>query len=415
MTGSAKPKAPGFTTAILHNDRSKNAEYGSLHKPIYTSVAYGFNRAEDLSAVFQNKATSFAYGRQSNPTVFALEEKITLMEGGISSVCFSTGMAAIAAVMTSLLRSGDHLVSSSYLFGNTDSYFKTLSTLGIEVSFVDATDVANVEATFRPNTKAVFVETIANPCTQVSDLGGIGAFCEHNDLLYIVDNTLTSPFLFQPATVKAGLIVNSLTKYIGGHGHALGGSITDSGLFDWSVYENIHDAYRVGDIDTWGIRQIRKKGLRDTGGTLAPEPAHLLAVGAETLALRMSQSCNSALALARNFESHSAVNRVFYPGLTSHAQHNRAKKLFRAYGSILSIELKQGLDAFDFLNALNVVVISSNLGDNRTLAIPVADTIYYEMGAERRAEMGIADGLVRLSIGIEDQQDLLDDFDQALG
>ncbi|HEB63310.1 MAG TPA: cystathionine gamma-synthase family protein, partial [Gammaproteobacteria bacterium] len=382
--------------------------------PIHTSVAFEYGDAQALADVFQGKASGYSYGRQNNPTTSALEEKVSLMEGGVASVCFATGMSAITSTMIALLRTGDHLISSSFLFGNTNSLFNTLKTLGIEVTFVDATDVNNVVAAVQPNTKAVFVETIANPCTQVSDLEGIGDYCESNNLLYIVDNTVTSPYLFQPASVKAGLIINSLTKYIGGHGNALGGAVTETGCYDWSQFENIYDNYKKGPVSNWGLLQIKKKGLRDTGGTISPESAHHLAIGAETLALRMERSCENAATLAGFFESHPKVKKVFHPSITSHPEHERAQKLFKHYGSLMSIELTDQVDCFDFLNSLEAVVTSSNLGDNRTLGIPVAHTIFYEMGSERRASMGISDSMIRLSIGIEDQNDLLEDFGHAL-
>ena len=407
-------KSEGFTTKILHNDRQSTIEHGSLHKPIHTSVAFEYGDAQALADVFQGKASGYSYGRQNNPTTSALEEKVSLMEGGVASVCFATGMSAITSTMIALLRTGDHLISSSFLFGNTNSLFNTLKTLGIEVTFVDATDVNNVVAAVQPNTKAVFVETIANPCTQVSDLEGIGDYCESNNLLYIVDNTVTSPYLFQPASVKAGLIINSLTKYIGGHGNALGGAVTETGCYDWSQFENIYDNYKKGPVSNWGLLQIKKKGLRDTGGTISPESAHHLAIGAETLALRMERSCENAATLAGFFESHPKVKKVFHPSITSHPEHERAQKLFKHYGSLMSIELTDQVDCFDFLNSLEAVVTSSNLGDNRTLGIPVAHTIFYEMGSERRASMGISDSMIRLSIGIEDQNDLLEDFGHAL-
>ena len=405
----------GFTTAILHSDRSAPIEHGSLHKPLHLSVAYGYRDARELAAVFQNKAQGYSYGRQGNPTAAALEEKITRMEDGVATVTFSTGMAAIGAIMVALLRTGDHVVSSSFLFGNTNSLFATLSGLGVEVSFVDATDVGAVEAALTPATRMVFVETIANPRTQVADLARIGELCALRGLLYVVDNTMTSPYLFRPKAVKASLIVNALTKYIGGHGNALGGSITETGLFDWKRYPNIHDAYKGPKPALWGLTQIRKKGLRDWGGTLAAEQAHHLAVGAETLALRLERACANALALAQYLSAHKRVRAVYYPGLPTHPQHALARELFTGFGALLSFELDPALDCFDFLNRLRNVVLSSNLGDNRTLAIPVAHTIYWEMGPERRASMGIADSLIRLSVGIEDREDLLADFAQALG
>ena len=405
----------GFTTAILHSDRSAPIEHGSLHKPLHLSVAYGYRDARELAAVFQNKAQGYSYGRQGNPTAAALEEKITRMEDGVATVTFSTGMAAIGAIMVALLRTGDHVVSSSFLFGNTNSLFATLSGLGVEVSFVDATDVGAVEAALTPATRMVFVETIANPRTQVADLARIGELCASRGLLYIVDNTMTSPYLFRPKAVNASLIVNALTKYIGGHGNALGGSITETGLFDWNLHPNIHDAYKGPKPALWGLTQIRKKGLRDWGGTLAAEQAHHLAVGAETLALRLERACANALALAQYLSAHKRVRAVYYPGLPTHPQHALARELFTGFGALLSFELDPALDCFDFLNRLRNVVLSSNLGDNRTLAIPVAHTIYWEMGPERRASMGIADSLIRLSVGIEDREDLLADFAQALG
>ncbi|MAM71294.1 MAG: hypothetical protein CMP91_09155 [Gammaproteobacteria bacterium] len=407
-------KKKGFTSMILHADRQGNPEHGVLHKAIHPSVAYGYDDARELAEVFQNKRSGFAYGRQGNPTVEALAQKVTLMEQGLASVVFATGMAAIGSTLLALLRAGDHIVSSAYLFGNTNSLFATLKSFGVEVTFVDATDVKQVEAAVQDNTRLVFVETIANPVTQVSDLAAIGDLCESRGLIYFVDNTMTSPSLFLPVTVKAGLIINSLTKYIGGHGNALGGCVTDTGLFDWNSFDNIYDNYKNREAAHWGITQIRKKGLRDFGASLGPEAAHHLSVGSETLTMRMQKACDNALALAEFCQQHARVKNVFYPGLKNHPQHARATELFSHYGAIFSIELDDGIDCFDFLNALELVVSSSNLGDNRTLAIPVAHTIYFEMGAERRASMGIPDSMVRFSVGIEDQEDLLSDFTQAL-
>jgi O-acetylhomoserine (thiol)-lyase len=316
--------------------------------------------------------------------------------------------------MLALLKEGDHVVASQFLFGNTVSMFGTLGGRGTPFTFVDATDAANVAAAITPATRAVFVETIANPRTQVADLARIGALCAQRGILYVVDNTMTSPWLFQPKSVGAGLVVNALTKYIGGHGNALAGSVTDTGLFDWTRFPNILDHYKGARPQMWGITQLRKKGLRDWGGTLSAEQAHHIAVGSETLALRMERTCGNALALAQFLEAHPRVRAVHYPGLASHAQHALAGALFGRYGGLLSFEPAEGCDCFDLLNRLEFVVSSSNLGDNRTLAIPVAQTIFWEMGAERRAAMGIAESLIRVSVGIEDQDDLIGDFAQAL-
>ncbi|UVW27735.1 cystathionine gamma-synthase family protein [Massilia sp. H6] len=404
----------GFTTTILHSDRRKAIEQGSLHKPVHTSVAFGYTDARQLASVFQGKEPGFRYGRQGNPTVSALEDKISKMEGGVGTLCFATGMGAIGALFQALLRSGDHIVSSSFLFGNTNSLWQTVAGQGVDVDFVDATDAANVEAVLRPETRMVFVETIANPRTQVADLARIGQLCRERGILYVVDNTMTTPYLFRPKAVGAGLVVNSLTKSIGGHGNALGGALTDTGEFDWSSYPHIAPNFRKQPSQAQGLAQLRAKALRDFGAALGPEAAHHIAIGAETLALRMERTSSNALALARMLEGDVRVAAVHYPGLASHAQHGIAQALFRAGGSLLSFELVDAIDPFDYLNRLQLGIAASNLGDTRTLVIPVAHTIFFEMGAERRASMGIAESLIRVSVGIEDTDDLLNDFRQAL-
>ena len=404
----------GFTTKVVHNDRQDSIEHGSLHKPIHANVAYGYEDARDLAAVFQGEKSGYSYGRQVNPTVSALESKITTMEDSVASVCFGTGMGAIGTTLFSLLRSGDHMVSSAFLFGNTNSLFNTFGKMGIDVSFVDATSVDAVADAVTENTRLVFVETIANPRTQIADLQQIGEFCAQRGLVYVVDNTMTSPYLFQPKSVGASLIINSLTTYIGGHGNVLGGAVTETGRYDWAVFPNIYSEYQRGEPAKWGITQIRKKGLRDLGASLGPEAAHHVAIGAETLALRVQRQSENAMAMCEFLHAHPKIKKVYYPGLAEHPQHARAGELFRAFGGLFSFELQSDVDLWEFLNRLQVIVKSSNLGDNRTLAIPVAHTIYFEMGAERRASMGIDESLIRISSGIEDSEDLLADISAAL-
>ena len=282
------------------------------------------------------------------------------------------------------------------------------------MTFVDATSAAAVADAITPATRLVFVETIANPRTQVTALPEIGALCRERKLVYVVDNTMTSPWLFQAAQADASLVTHSLTKYISGHGETLGGAITEMGRFDWRTFANINPLYQVADTRLWGLTQIKKKGLRDFGASLAPETAHRISVGAETLALRLERQCANAQAMAEFLDARPEVRRVYYPGLPDHPQHDRARTLFRRPGALLSFELDDSLDIWAFMNALSLIVKSTHLGDNRTLAIPVAHTIYHEMGAEQRAGMGIRDGLVRISLGIEEIEDLLDDLATAL-
>lgn len=406
----------GFTTGIVHSDLAFGADDGAVHKAIHTSTQYGFDKVADLIGVFQGtKKGAYSYSRQGTPTTAALEAKLAAMEQGVGAVSFATGMGAISAVFLTLLRAGDHLVASRAVFGNTNSMFNTLGDLGVAVSRVDATDAAQVAAAITPTTRMVFVETLANPGTQIADLEGIGQLCRERGLLFVVDNTILSPYLFRPGTLGAGLVVHSLTKSICGHGNALGGAVVDTGVFDWSAYPNIAESYRKGDTRQWGLTQIRKKGLRDMGATLSSQHAHAIAVGAETLALRMNQSSSAALELARYLEAHPAIGKVYYPGLASHPQHARAQKLFRSAGWLLSFELRNADDCLPFIDRLQLAIKATGLGDTRTLVIPVAHTIFWEAGAAVRADMGISDGMVRLAVGLEETEDLIADFRQALG
>ncbi|TCT02738.1 cystathionine gamma-synthase family protein [Paralcaligenes ureilyticus] len=408
------PQKNGFTTTILHSDRRGSVEHGAIHKPMHASSEYAYADSRELAAVFQGKA-GFTYARQGTPTTAALEAKVSQMEGGVGTVSFATGMAALAATFFALLRAGDHLISSKYVFGNTNSLFGTLMGMGVEVTLVDATDIESVKQALRPETRMVFTEAIANPGTQIADLRAIGDWCRQEKLVYVLDNTLATPWLCQGITLGASLVVNSLSKHIGGHGNAMGGAVTDTGLYDWSAYPNIAAPYRKGSPTSWGLLQIKKKGLRDMGGTLSAEAAHRIAAGAETLALRMEKGCSNALTLAQFLAGHPRVAKVHYPGLPSHPQHERAVDLYgHRFGTLMGIELADDLDVFEFLNRLRVLILATHLGDNRTLVLPVAHTIYYEMGAQQRALMGISDNQLRVSVGIEDTQDLIDDFVQAL-
>lgn len=403
----------GFTTKVVHSDRLLNLESGAVHAPIHNSVPFGFDDVQGLIDVFQGQP-GHAYARSSTPTLDALQNKISQMDNGIATVLFSCGMSAITSTLLTLLKSGDHLICSRYLFGNTASMIGTLEGYGIEVSMVDATDINEVSAAKKTNTRIVFVETIANPATQVCALDEIGDFCEQEKLVYIIDNTITSSYLFDATKVKASLIVTSLSKYVAGHGNALGGSVTDSGLFDWENFPNIYPAYRVGDSKMWGISQIKKKGLRDMGGCLSSQTAHLISIGSETMELRMQRQCENAMALAEFLDAHPKVGKVYFPGLKNHSQHGLAKRIFNDFGAVLSFDLIDSEDSCELLNKLKVVISATHLGDNRTLALPVAPTIYHEMGFETRQKMGISENMIRCSIGIENTADLIQDFKQAL-
>ncbi|MGC1496030.1 MAG: cystathionine gamma-synthase family protein [Sulfitobacter sp.] len=404
----------GNTTRLVHSDRQRGVEHGAVRKPVHNSVQYGFDKTEDLIASFQGKRKgAFHYSRNGTPTASALEAKINMLEDGIGTITFSTGMAAIAATFTSLLMSGDHLIASKNLFANTANLLNTIKGFGIEVSLVDASDVRHVADQLKSNTRMVFVETISNPATEVPDLTNIGAYCQEKGLVYVVDNTITSPALFRPKDVGASLSINSLTKIIAGHGAALGGSVTDTGCYDWSDYPNIDATNRGDGPATWGLTQIRRKGLRDFGATLSPEQANLIALGMETLEMRIRHSSASAHHLAEFLSTQEGVADVRYPGLAGHPQHDLANAHFASSAWLLSFEFSDLEKMINVLDALELPVRATGLGDSRTLIIPVAMTIYDDLGPETRADMNIPDGLVRVSVGLEDIEDLIGDFKQA--
>lgn len=404
----------GFTTRLIHADRLINQpQSGAVHQATNNSVLFEFKHAQELVDVFQGKLAGHVYSRSSSSSTVALQNILNHLEGGVGAITFATGMAAITATLLSLFKAGDHLILSRFLFGNTRSLTETMQHLGIELSFVDVTDMHKVEQALQQNTKAVYLETIANPVTQVADLPGIGKWCQANGLLFIIDTTMTPPNMFDAKAVLASLTISSLTKYVAGHGNVLGGAVVDCGLFDWAQFDNILPIYRGADPSLWGLTQIRKRGLRDMGATLAPESAHAISIGLETLVLRTQRTCDNALRLAQYLQAHGKIAAVYYPGLPEHPQHDMAKQLFSGFGGILSLVLCDGIDAIAFLDQLKLVICATHLGDTRTLALPVASTIYFESSQQQRQEMGISDNMIRMSIGIEDFDDLVADFDQA--
>ena len=408
-------KGKGFTTRMVHADRLINKpQDGAVHQPTNNSVLFDYPDIQDLVDIFQGKVAGHAYSRQSSGSIDALQNMLTAMEDGVGSLTFASGMAAITTTFLALLQQGDHLVMSQFVFGNTNSFVGTLRRYGIEVSVVDVTDAKNVAEALKANTRAVYVETIANPVTQVADLGPIGDLCEKHDLVYMVDNTMTPAYLFDAKAVKASLLVGSLTKYLAGHGQVLGGVVTDTGLYPWSKYPSIMESFRALPEEMQGLMQIKKKGLRDMGGCLTPDSAHSISIGMETLALRVDKTCENAMKLANFLEQHPKIAKVYYPGLEQHPQHDKAKQYFSQFGGILSFDLVDDVDCFSFMNKLQLVLNATHLGDTRTLAIPVAHTIYFEMGADVREKMGISDNMIRMSIGIEDIDDIIADFTQAL-
>jgi O-acetylhomoserine (thiol)-lyase len=377
-------------------------------------VLFHFPDAQGIVDAFQGKAVAHVYGRSSSPTSSHLQQLLCRYHGALGAVTFSTGMAAISSTMFSLLRAGDHIVVSHFLFGNTRSFIQSLTGFGIAVSFVDITQCDEVKRAMQDNTRMVFCESLANPLTQIPDLAGIGKICQANGSLFMLDTTMTPHVMLDVTQYPVDLVITSLTKYIAGHGHAMGGAVLDMGRFDWSQYPHIEALYQVPDVTMRGLTQIRKKGLRDIGATLDPHAAGQILLGQETLAMRYAKAVNNAATIAAELASHDLIQHVYHPSLKSHPQSDLANEQFSAHGALLSFDLVADIDPVAFINRLSLILCATHLGDTRTLALPVTQTIFYEFSQAQRDAMGITDACVRLSIGIEEPEDLLADLRQAL-
>lgn len=406
---------PGFTTRAVHEPLTGRDANRSLQFPIYAGVAYDFGTAETMADTFGGRKASFAYSRIANPTVSAYERKITALEEGFGTVAVSSGMAAISVALLNLLTEGDTLVAASSLFGGTYSLFKNvLRPLGIRVKFVPITDLPAVEAAIDGNTRVLFLETISNPCTTIPDFEGISRIARRHNVALVADSTATTPYLFPARRFGVNIVIHSTTKYISGGATSMGGAIVDLGNFDWSAIPALREYHRFKEMAF--LARLRKEVYRETGSCLSPFDAYLQSLGLETLALRMEQICRNTQAVAEFLEAHDSVTRVFYPGLASSPSHELAgKHLNGKCGGILAFGLSDKAACFRFLNKLALIKRASNLGDNKTLALHPASTIFAGLDDEEQKTLGVDDTLIRLSVGIEDTEDIIADLRQALG
>ncbi len=404
-------------TSLLHT-KQNNAYKPSM--PIVPSInhaaAYTYDDVHTLSEIYQNRDKGFTYARTGNATTQHVEAKINHLEKGIGCVSFTTGMAAYDALFFTLLCSGDHVIASKFLFANSISLLKSYAhRFKLELSFIDITSDKELKNVIKHNTKLVLVETIANPCTQIPAFAEIGKLCKKHNLVYVIDNTITSPAAFIPKDVGASIVIHSLTKSITGHSRALGGAVIDTGLFDWSNYSGIEEAYKKFGSQAY-ILQLRKKGLRDKGASLTSSQADLIAIGLETLYMRVNAANKNAIDLANFLSQNKKIISVLHPSLINHKQYKFAKKYFTdaQYGSLISFTLADGIEPFKFLENLNLILNCSSIGDNRTLIIHPASTIFAELSAEQHKEMGISYNTFRLSVGIENVNDLINDLSNSL-
>jgi methionine-gamma-lyase len=385
----------GFTTRAMGGRDRDLGGARPVAPPIHPAATFAFDDPEELADLIRRgKDAGYIYTRWHNPTRDALERVLAELEGGERAVSFSSGMAAITTTLASLVRAGDHVVTSPSLYGGT---FSTMSSLlprwGIEVTFADSHRPEDLVDALRPETKLVYTETIGNPLLPVTDLEALGAACRERGVALVVDNTFASPYLCAPLGLGATVVVHSTTKYVGGHSDLTGG-------------------IAIGDRDT--LHEVRELSI-DLGGVANAWESWLALRGIETLALRMERHVANGRALAEVLEGHPKVGRCWYPGLDSHPDHEVAERILRAPGGMLSFELEGGLEAGRrFQAALEVALVGPSLGSTRTLVVHPPTVTHTQMSPEQRAAAGISDGFVRVSTGIEDTEDLIEDFTRAL-
>jgi O-acetylhomoserine (thiol)-lyase len=407
-----------FETKAIHSGADAATSWGATSFPIFQSAAFEYESGEDLEEVFAGKRFGFLYSRITNPTVVAFERRLQALEGGVGAVATSSGMAAIHTVIGSLTRSGEEIAASSSLFGGTLRLFSDVMTrFGIVVRYFDPLEPAGLAAVLGEKTRLVFVESIGNPRVDVPDIAAIGAVAKRAKLPLVVDGTLVSPYLCHPRDYGAALVVHSTTKYITGNGSSIGGALVDLGTYDWSGHPDpdIRSAAQKVSSQFAFLSVARRLVLQNTGSCQAPFDAYMHLIGLETLALRMERHCSNALALGRLLESHDRAGHVNYPGLKSSRSHAVACRQFGdRYGGLLTVQLGSKQRCFDVIRKLSLAKNLANLGDAKTLVIHPASTIYRDCTEEERQAAGVTGDLLRISVGIESERDIINDFEKAL-
>ncbi len=403
-----------FNTRLLHEGVTRETN-GATLPPIYQSSAFDQESAEDLAGIFENKKMGYCYTRVANPTITAFENRITKLEGGIGSVACSSGMAALSNALLNILQAGDEIISSASLYGGTIDLFRDIEAFGIKTNYVRNNDWEHIEAAFNERTKVVFAETIGNPCLDVTDIKKLAEIAHSHGVPLIVDNTTATPYLIRAIELGADIVVNSSSKYINGSSNSISGVLTDSGHFKWTreKYPVLGDYVKFGQMAY--IAKMRSGLYRNMGTCLSPFNAYLNVIGLETLGLRMDRQCSNALALATWLEETYSDITVNYPGLKSSKWHEIAEGQFKnGYGAILTIRVGSKERAFQIMNKLTIPYILSNIGDTKTLVVHPASTISLHSTEKELEDAGVYDDLIRISVGIEDVDDLIEDFKQAI-
>ena len=418
----------GFDTLQIHAGARPDPATGARQTPIYQTTAYVFRDAEHAAALFNLQEVGFIYSRLTNPTIAVLQERIATLEGGVGAVCCSSGHAAQIMALFPLMQPGMNVVASTRLYGGTVTQFsQTIKRFGWSATFVDFDDLDAVKAAIDDNTRAVFCESIANPGGYITDLDAIGKIADDAGLPMVVDNTSATPYLCRPIEHGATLVVHSTTKYLTGNGTVTGGCVVDSGTFDWSASDKFPSLSRPEPAyhglkfhETFGPLAYTFHGiaigLRDLGMTMNPQAAHYTLMGIETLSLRMQRHVENAEKIAAWLENDPRIDFVTYAGLPSSPYSDRMKTICpKGAGALFTVGVKGGYDAcVKLVNTLEIFSHVANLGDARSLIIHAASTTHRQLTPEQQEAAGAAPNVVRISIGIEDADDLIDDLDRAL-
>ena len=417
----------GFRTRALHAGGTPDAEHGARAVPIYQSTSFVFKDADDAANLFALQKYGNIYSRIGNPTVAAFEERMASLEGGIGAVATGSGMAAEFVTFAALAQAGDHIVASSKLYGGTITQLDvSLRRFGINTTFIDSNDPADFEAAIQENTKAVYTEVVANPSGDIADLKGLVEVAHRHLIPLVVDSTLTPPYILRPIEHGADIVIHSATKFIGGHGTTLGGVVVESGKFNWGNGKfpaMTEPVASYGNVSWWAnfgeygfLTKLRSEQLRDFGPALPAQSAFQLLQALETLPQRMDNHLANAKQVAAWLEADPRVTYVNYAGLESHPQHAHAKELLpMGVGSVFSFGVKGGREAGSkFIEALQLASHLANIGDARTLVLHPASTTHQQLSADQLVAAGVPEDLIRLSVGLEDVEDILWDLDQAL-
>ena len=403
-----------FNTELLHSEKMGDEVTGATLTPVYQSSAFYQTSAEQHEKLFHNKANGFSYTRINNPTIAAFENRMTKLEHGIASIACSSGMAAITNALLNIVRTGEEIVASTSLYGGSIDVFHDFEAFGIQTKFVDIADDKAVEAAITDKTRVIFAETIGNPKLDVVDIAHLAELAHAHGLPLVMDNTVATAYLVRPIELGADVVVNSTSKYINGNSNAISGVITDSGKFKWdkTKYPGMAEYAKFGPFAY--TAKLRIGLFRNTGACMAPQTAFYNLIGMETLGLRMERACANAKKLAEFLDSYEDI-MVNYPGIPSSPWHEVADRILeRGYGAILTIRVGSKERAFQMMNRLKIPKIVSNIGDTKTLIIHPESTLNAHSTEQEKEAAGVFDDLIRISVGIEDVEDLIEDFRSAM-